>query len=99
MCLASTLSYPRPVRVLKQAKGTEAHRMVGKKIVQDSVEQLADYCGVPVRNGLTTERHRTQMLGDILAVIEHYDGALEDITYCFVENGHSNVVRSTASGG
>ncbi|MGZ4556415.1 MAG: hypothetical protein ACXVXZ_11845 [Mycobacteriaceae bacterium] len=73
--------------------------MMGKKIVQDSVEQLADYCGVPVRNGLTMEWHRTQMLGDILAVIEHHDGELEDITYCFVRNGHSNGARSTASGG
>lgn len=73
--------------------------MMGKKIVPDSVQQLADYCGVPVRSGMTIERHRTQMLGDILAVIEHHDGELEDITYCFVGNGHSDGARSIASGG
>ena len=48
---------------------------------QASVEQLADYAGVPVWNGLTTEWHPTQMLADILTMTEHYDGSLEQIAY------------------
>jgi ornithine carbamoyltransferase len=61
---------------------------------QDTVEQLADYAGVPVWNGLTTEWHPTQMLADILTMTEHHDGALEDITFCFVGDGRNNVARS-----
>jgi len=61
---------------------------------QDSVEQLADFAGVPVWNGLTNEWHPTQMLADILTMTEHHDGPLEGIAYCFLGDGHNNVARS-----
>ena len=61
---------------------------------QQSVEQLADYAGVPVWNGLTTQWHPTQMLADILTMTEHHSGPLEDITYCFLGDGRNNVARS-----
>jgi len=61
---------------------------------QDSVEQLADFAGVPVWTGLTNEWHPTQMLADILTMTEHHDGPLEGIAYCFLGDGHNNVARS-----
>lgn len=61
---------------------------------QGSVEQLADYAGIPVWNGLTTEWHPTQMLADMLTMTEHHDGPLEDIAYCFLGDGRNNVARS-----
>ena len=61
---------------------------------QDTVEQLADYAGVPVWNGLTDQWHPTQMLADILTMTEHHDGALESISYCYLGDGRSNVARS-----
>lgn len=61
---------------------------------QDTVEQLGDYAGVPVWNGLTTEWHPTQMLADVLTMTEHHDGALEEIAYCFLGDGRNNVARS-----
>lgn len=61
---------------------------------QDTVEQLADYAGVPVWNGLTTEWHPTQMLADVLTMTEHHDGDLEGIAYCFLGDGRNNVARS-----
>jgi ornithine carbamoyltransferase len=61
---------------------------------QDSVEQLADYAGVPVWNGLTDQSHPTQMLADILTMTEHCDAPLENITYCFLGDGRNNVARS-----
>ncbi len=61
---------------------------------QASVEQLADYSGVPVWNGLTTEWHPTQMLADILTMTEHHAGPLEQIAYCFLGDGRNNVARS-----
>lgn len=38
---------------------------------QSIVEQLAEYAGVPVWNGLTNEYHPTQMLADMLTIREH----------------------------
>lgn len=39
---------------------------------QEIVEELAQYAGVPVWNGLTNEYHPTQMLADMLTVREHF---------------------------
>ncbi|TPG31882.1 ornithine carbamoyltransferase [Mycolicibacterium hodleri] len=61
---------------------------------QASVEELADYAGVPVWNGLTNEWHPTQMLADILTMTEHHDGPVEEIAYCFLGDGRNNVARS-----
>ena len=38
---------------------------------QTTVEELARYSGVPVWNGLTNEFHPTQILADLLTMIEH----------------------------
>ena len=38
---------------------------------QTIVEELAEYAGVPVWNGLTNEFHPTQMLADLLTIREH----------------------------
>ena len=43
---------------------------------QDVVEELADYAGVPVWNGLTDEFHPTQILADVLTMSEHSDKPL-----------------------
>ncbi|MCV7227568.1 ornithine carbamoyltransferase [Mycolicibacterium komossense] len=61
---------------------------------QSGVEQLADYAGIPVWNGLTTEWHPTQMLADVLTMTEHHEGPLEEIAYCFCGDGRNNVARS-----
>ena len=41
---------------------------------QAVVEQLAQYAGVPVWNGLTNEFHPTQILADFLTIQEHFGG-------------------------
>jgi ornithine carbamoyltransferase len=61
---------------------------------QDSVETVADHAGVPVWNGLTEQWHPTQMLADVLTMAEHHEGALEQVVYCFLGDGRSNVARS-----
>ena len=38
---------------------------------QEVVNELAEYAGVPVWNGLTNEYHPTQMLADFLTIREH----------------------------
>lgn len=60
---------------------------------RDTVEQLADYAGAPVWNGLTDQWHPTQMLADIVTVGEHHSGPLEQIS-CQLGDARSNVGRS-----
>ena len=43
---------------------------------QEIVDELAEYAGVPVFNGLTDEFHPTQMLADVLTMIENCDSLL-----------------------
>ena len=61
---------------------------------QATVQELADYSGVPVFNGLTDEFHPTQMLADIMTMQEHCDKPLEKISYAFVGDGRNNVSNS-----
>jgi len=61
---------------------------------QDSVAQLADHAGVPVWNGLTDSWHPTQMLADVLTMMEHRPLPPERISYCFLGDGRNNVARS-----
>ena len=61
---------------------------------QGVVEELAQYAGVPVFNGLTDEFHPTQMLADLLTMREDGDKPLRDISYAFVGDAGSNVGHS-----
>ena len=64
----------------------------GKK--QTVVEELAQYAGVPVYNGLTDEFHPTQMLADVLTMMEHCPKPLSEITFCYMGDGRFNMGRS-----
>ena len=61
---------------------------------QQIVEELAEYAGVPVYNGLTDEFHPTQMLADILTMTEHCAKPMHEIAYAFVGDGRNNVANS-----
>lgn len=61
---------------------------------QDVVEELAQFAGVPVFNGLTDEFHPTQMLADVLTMTEHCPKPLSDIVFAFVGDGRNNVANS-----
>jgi ornithine carbamoyltransferase len=61
---------------------------------QAVVEVLGQYAGVPVYNGLTAEFHPTQMLADILTMMEHTDKPLSQVTYAFMGDGRFNMARS-----
>ncbi len=61
---------------------------------QETVEILGEYAGVPVWNGLTNEFHPTQMLADVLTMIEHSDKPLEQISYCYVGDARFNMGNS-----
>jgi len=61
---------------------------------QEIVEELAQYAGVPVFNGLTDEYHPTQMLADVLTMREHSDKPLHDISYAYLGDARNNMGNS-----
>jgi len=61
---------------------------------QAIVEELAEYAGVPVYNGLTDEWHPTQMLADFLTMTEASGKPAHEIAYCYMGDGRSNMGRS-----
>lgn len=60
---------------------------------QETVEELGRH-GVPVWNGLTDEYHPTQVLADLLTMMEHSSKRLHEIAFCFMGDGHSNMADS-----
>ena len=61
---------------------------------QSVVEELAQYAGVPVYNGLTDEFHPTQMLADLLTMREHSDKPLNEISYAYLGDARFNMGNS-----
>lgn len=61
---------------------------------QEIVEELAQYAGVPVWNGLTDEWHPTQMLADVLTMSEHTDKPLGEIAYAYLGDARYNMGNS-----
>jgi len=66
---------------------------------QEQVDTLAEYAGVPVYNGLTNEYHPTQILADMLTMIEHADKPMEEIAYCYLGDARNNMGNSLLVGG
>ncbi len=64
---------------------------------QEAVEQLAEYSGVPVWNGLTDEFHPTQILADFLTIKEK-KGYLKGIKFTYVGDGRNNMANSLLIG-
>jgi ornithine carbamoyltransferase len=60
---------------------------------QEIVEELAQYAGVPVWNGLTNEYHPTQMLADLLTIEEQF-GHLEGIRLTYMGDARYNMGNS-----
>jgi ornithine carbamoyltransferase len=61
---------------------------------QATVETLAEYAGVPVWNGLTDQFHPTQMICDILTMMENTDKHLNEIAYCYLGDARNNMGNS-----
>ena len=66
---------------------------------QKTVEELAEYAGVPVWNGLTNEFHPTQILADFLTMSEHVDKPLSQVSYAYLGDARFNMGNSLLVGG
>ena len=60
---------------------------------QELVEQLAEYAGVPVWNGLTDQFHPTQMLADLLTIEENF-GTLKGLNFTYFGDARNNMGNS-----
>jgi ornithine carbamoyltransferase len=61
---------------------------------QQVVEELAEYSGVPVFNGLTDEFHPTQMCADLMTMREFMPQPWHDFCYAYVGDARSNMGNS-----
>ncbi|WP_369165269.1 ornithine carbamoyltransferase [Streptomyces sp. AFD10] len=61
---------------------------------QQAVEELAEYGGVPVFNGLTDDWHPTQMLADVLTMTEHGTGGLAGTAFAYLGDARFNMGNS-----
>lgn len=81
-------------RVLGRMYDAIEYRGHGQQIVED----LASYSGVPVWNGLTNEFHPTQVLADLMTMIEHSDKPLSQIKFCYLGDARNNMGNSLMVG-
>lgn len=65
---------------------------------QDTVEEIARYAGVPVWNGLTDFDHPTQVLADLMTIMEHADVPLHEVKMAFVGDIRNNMARALMIG-
>lgn len=65
---------------------------------QRTVEELAEYSGVPVWNGLTDEDHPTQVLADFLTAKEVLKKPYHEINFTYVGDGRNNVANALMQG-
>lgn len=66
---------------------------------QTIVEELGQYAGVPVWNGLTDEFHPTQILADFLTMQEYANGKqLNQITFAYLGDARNNMGNSLMVG-
>ena len=81
-------------RVLGRMYDAIEYRGFGQKLV----EELAQYSGVPVWNGLTNEFHPTQVLADFMTMTEHCNKAPDKMVLCYLGDARFNMGNSLMAG-
>src|SRR3954453_9159233 len=77
-------------RVLGRMYDAIEYRGFGEK----TADELAQWAGVPVYNGLTDEWHPTQMLADFLTMREHLQKPFEEMTFGYLGDARFNMANS-----
>jgi ornithine carbamoyltransferase len=95
----SHIGYKETMKDTARVLGRSYDGIEYRGFAQESVEILGKYAGVPVWNGLTNEWHPTQILADVLTMIEHSDKNLGDISYTYLGDARNNMGNSLMVGG
>jgi ornithine carbamoyltransferase len=74
-------------RVLGRMYDAIEYRGFGERVA----DELAQYAGVPVYNGLTDEWHPTQILADFLTFREHLSKPLDEVVFCYLGDARFNM--------
>jgi ornithine carbamoyltransferase len=82
-------------RVLGRMYDAIEYRGFGERIA----DELAEFAGVPVYNGLTDEWHPTQMLADFLTMREHLHKPLQEVAFCYLGDARFNMANSYLAAG
>ncbi len=92
--IGSKESMKDTARVLGRMYDGIEYRGYGQHIIDD----LAKYSGVPVWNGLTNEFHPTQVLADLMTMMEHSKKPLHEIKFCYLGDARNNMGNSLMVG-
>ncbi|HYK75046.1 MAG TPA: ornithine carbamoyltransferase, partial [Pseudoneobacillus sp.] len=71
--------------------------MMIRTFAHESVKELAENATVPVINGLTDLHHPTQVMADLLTILEH-KGKLAGLKMCYIGDGNNNMAHSLMEG-
>ena len=101
----STYLDPKASQIGKKESIADTARVLGRMFDgieyrgfgQEIVEELAEYSGIPVWNGLTNEFHPTQILADFLTIKEHF-GSLEGKKLVYMGDARYNMGNSLMVG-
>jgi ornithine carbamoyltransferase len=66
---------------------------------EDVADELAQWAGVPVFNGLTDEWHPTQILADFLTIREHVPKPFDEVTFAYLGDARFNMADTYLVGG
>jgi ornithine carbamoyltransferase len=90
----SHLGHKETVKDTARVLGRMYDAIEYRGFAQETAEQLAEFAGVPVYNGLTDDWHPTQTLGDFLTFREHVDKPLNDVSFCYLGDARFNMGNS-----
>ncbi|MCF6409446.1 ornithine carbamoyltransferase [Pseudalkalibacillus salsuginis] len=62
-----------------------------------TIEEFAAHADIPVINGLTDLHHPTQVMADLLTILE-YKGKLKGLKLCYLGDGNNNMTHSLLEG-
>ncbi len=91
------LGYKESVKDTARVLGRMFDGIEFRGFKHEHVEQLAEYSGVPVWNGLTDEYHPTQILADLLTMKEHF-GYIKGLNFVYLGDGRNNMANSLMIG-
>lgn len=93
----SQIARGEPVEDTARVLGRYCDGIMIRTFEQSEVEDLANYSGLPVINGLTDFAHPCQVLADLMTVREHLS-RLDGLKLCFIGDGN-NMANSLIVGG
>ncbi len=94
----SQLGRGEPISDTARVLGRHVAAVVWRTSGQERLEELAEFAGVPVINGLTDSYHPCQVLADLQTVRQHKQ-TLAGLTLTYLGDGANNMAHSYLLGG